>query len=173
MPMVHSVPKHGAAADTGAAAAIDSIAVVRISLIAMYKDARGAAEIDTVQRNVRIANSGLLQRAQCGELPLVPGTPVLTIVPLGGLNSVKLVWNASTDELTGERDVEMYAVYRRVWGSADWGEPLTNVPGAGVATLQYTDNTVAPTVRYEYAISALDCTPAPSALSAASNITVP
>jgi hypothetical protein len=67
----------------------------------------------------------------------------------------------------------MYAVYRRVFGSLDWGEPLTNVPGAGIATLQYTDNTVFPATRYEYAISALDCTPAPSALTAASNILVP
>ena len=173
LPIYHSVPKHGAAADTGSAATIDSIAVVRVSLIAMYKDPRGGTVLDTVQRNIRIANTGLLQRAQCGEIPLVPGTPVLTIVPLGGLNAVKIVWAASSDELTGERDVEMYAVYRRIFGAVDWGEPLTNVPGAGIATLQYTDNTVAPATRYEYAISALDCTPAPSGLTAASNILVP
>ena len=173
MPMYHSVPKHATAADTGSAAAIDSIAVVKISLIAMYKDPRGQVVIDTVQRNVRIANQGLLQRAQCGEIPIAPGQPTLTIVPIGGLNAVKLVWAASTDELTGERDVEMYAVYRRLWGTLDWSEPLANVPGAGVATLQYTDNTVAPSTRYEYAISALDCTPAPSALTAPSNIIVP
>ena len=173
LPMLHSVPKHGTAADTGSAATIDSIAVVKVNLIAMYKDPRGSTVLDTVQRNIRIANQGLLQRAQCGEIPIVPGTPVLTIVPLGGLNAVKLVWAASTDELTGERDVEMYAVYRRIFGTPDWSEPLTNVPGAGVATLQYTDNTVAPATRYEYAISALDCTPAPSALTAPSNILVP
>ncbi len=173
LPMFHSVPKHATSADTGSAAAIDSIAVVRVSLIAMFKDRKGNVELDTVQRNIRIANTGLLQRAQCGEVPLVPGAPVLSIVPLGGLNSVKLVWSASADELSGERDVEMYAVYRRVFGALDWGEPLTNVPGAGVASLQYTDNTVAPAVRYEYALSALDCTPAPSGLTAASNILVP
>ncbi len=173
LPVFHSVPRHGAAADTGTAATIDSISVVKVNLIAMFRDARGATEIDTVQRNIRIANQGLLQRAQCGELPIVPGVPVLSIQVLGGLNAVRLVWSASTDELSGERDVEMYAVYRRVFGSADWGEPMANVPGAGVATIQYTDNTVVPGVRYDYAISALDCTPAPSALTAASNILVP
>lgn len=173
LPMYHSVPKHGTAADTGSAATIDSIAVVKVSLIAMYMDPRGSVVIDTVQRNVRIANQGLLQRAQCGEIPIAPGQPTLTMVTIGGLNAVKLVWAASTDELTGERDVEMYAIYRRNFGVLDWGEPLTNVPGAGVATLQYTDNTVDPAMRYEYAISALDCTPAPSALSAASNILMP
>lgn len=173
MPLYHSVPKHATAADTGSAAAVDSVAVVRVSMIAMYRDPRGSTTLDTVQRNIRIANSGLLQRAQCGELPITPGQPVLSIVLIGGLNSVKLVWAASTDELTGERDVEMYAVYRRVNGSVDWGEPLTNVPGAGVASLQYTDNTVSPATTYQYAVSALDCTPAPSALTAPSTITVP
>ena len=173
LPLYHSVPKHATAADTGSAAGIDSVSVVRVSLIAMYKDPRGATVLDTVQRNIRIANQGLLQRAQCGEIPLAPGAPALTIVPIGGLNSVKLVWNASTDELTGERDVEMYAVYRRLWGTLEWGEPLANVPGAGVATLQFADNTVSPTTRYDYAISALDCTPAPSVLTAASTILVP
>jgi type II secretory pathway pseudopilin PulG len=173
LPMYHSVPKHAVAADTGAAATIDSIALVRVSLIAMYKDPRGSTVIDTVQRAIRIANQGLLQRAQCGEFPLVPGTPVLNIVPIGGLPAVRLVWAASADEITGERDVEMYAVYRRVSGTLTWGEPITNVPGAGVATLQYTDNTVDSAIIYDYAISALDCTPAPSALTAFSTIPVP
>ena len=173
LPLYHSVPKHATAADTGSAAGIDSVSVVRVSLIAMYKDPRGATVLDTVTRNIRIANQGLLQRAQCGEIPITPGQPVLSIVPIGGLNSVKLVWAASTDELSGERDVEMYAVYRRLFGTLDWGEPLANVPGAGVATLQYTDNTVAPSTKYDYAISALDCTPAPSALTAFSTILVP
>jgi Tfp pilus assembly protein FimT len=173
LPLYHSVAKHAAAADTGSAAAIDSVSVVRVSLIAMYKDPRGATVLDTVTRNIRIANQGLLQRAQCGEIPITPGAPTLSIVTIGGLNSVKLVWAASTDELTGERDVEMYAVYRRLNGTVDWGEPLANVPGAGVASLQFTDNTVFSTSRYDYAISALDCTPAPSALTAASTILVP
>jgi type II secretory pathway pseudopilin PulG len=173
LPLFHSTPKHGAAADTGATAAIDSIAVVRISLIAMYKDPRGGTVLDTVQRDVKIANQGLLQRAQCGEIPLTPGAPTPSIVVIGGLNAVKLVWAASGDELTGERDVEMYAVYRRLFGTVDWGEPIANIPGAGTASLQFTDNTIFPATRFEYAISALDCTPAPSALTAPSSILVP
>jgi type II secretory pathway pseudopilin PulG len=173
LPMFHTVPRHGSAADTGATAVIDSIAVVKVSLIAMYKDPRGATVIDTVRRDIRIANQGLLQRSQCGESPITPGTPALNIVMLSGVNVVCLVWSASTDELAGERDVEMYAVYRRVFGAADWGEPLSNVPGAGLPTLQYVDDTVFPGTRYEYALSALDCTPAPSVRTATANILVP
>lgn len=173
IPLYHSVARHGVAADTGTAAAIDSVAVVRLSVISMYKDQRSNAVVDTVQRNIRIANQGLLQRAQCGEVPLTPGVPLTNLTVIATLPAVRLVWTASNDELTGERDVEMYAVYRRVNGTVDWGEPLTNVPGAGVATLIYVDNTVEPGIRYDYAISALDCTPAPSALTAFSTILVP
>jgi hypothetical protein len=173
LPLYHSASRHGASADTGAVAGVDSISVVRVSLIAFYKDARGKTVIDTVRRNIRIANQGLLQRSQCGDVPLSPGVPILSLVLQGGVNAVRLIWAASTDELAGERDVEMYAIYRRVFGSADWGEPLTNVPGSATPNLEYIDNTVQPAVRYEYAISSLDCTPMPSAPSAASNILVP
>ncbi len=172
LPMYHAVPRHGSAADTGATAVIDSIAIVKVSLIAMYKDARGGTVIDTVRRDIRIANQGLLQRSQCGESPIMPGTPALNQVTLSGAPAVRLIWNASTDELAGERDVEMYAIYRRVFGAADWGEPLTNVPGAGLPTLQYVDDAVFPGTRYEYAISALDCTPAPSLRTVSANILV-
>jgi type II secretory pathway pseudopilin PulG len=173
LPMFHSVARHGAAADTGSAGLIDSIAMVRVSLIAFYKDPRGATVVDTVQRDIRIANSGLLQRSTCGEVPLVPGVPALAIQLIGGLNTVRLTWSGSGDELAGERDVEMYAVYRRVWGTLDWGEPIANVPGSGTATVTFTDDTVNPLTRYDYALSALDCTPAPSALSPTANILVP
>lgn len=173
LPLYHSTSKHGAPADTGAVSVIDSVAIVKVNLISFYKDPRGTYVIDTVKRSIRIANQGLLQRAQCGENPLVPGVPTLSIQLLGGANAVRLLWNASGDELTGERDVEMYAVYRRLFGTADWGEPLANVPGAGLPTVTFLDDTVNPTVRYDYAISALDCTPAPSSLTTAVNILVP
>ncbi len=173
LPLYHTASRHGAAADTGALAVVDSVASVRLTLISMYRDPRGSVVIDTVQRSIRIANQGLLQRAQCGENPLVPGTPVPSIQLVGGFAAVRLIWNASGDELTGERDVEMYTVYRRLFGAVAWTEPLANVPGAGTATLSFTDNSVLPGSRYEYAISALDCTPAPSSLTAAVNILVP
>ncbi len=173
LPLYHSVGKHGAPADTGSVSVIDSVAMVKVALIAYYKDPRGAVVIDTVQRNIRIANQGLIQRSQCGEIPLLPGVPALNIVPIGGVNAVRLLWGASTDELTGERDVEMYAVYRRLLGSLDWGEPIANVPGAGLPTLQYVDDTVVPLVQYEYALSSLDCTPAPSGLTTPVSILVP
>jgi len=173
LPLMHSVPKHGSAADSGSAALIDSVAIVRLNLISVYRDPRGGAVIDSLQRNVRLANQGLLQRSQCGEVPLVPGVPALASIVISGLNAVRLTWASSVDELSGERDVEMYAIYRRVFGTMDWNEPLANIPGAGLATLNYTDSTVLPATRYEYAISALDCTPAPSALTATSAILIP
>ncbi len=173
LPLVHTVSRHGTAADTGVAARIDSVAIVRMNLISVYKNPRGGHVVDTLTRNVRLANQGLLQRAQCGDTPLAPGTPALASIIISGLKAVRLTWAASTDELTGERDVEMYAIYRRVAGTTDWREPLVNIPGAGLATLNYTDSTVLPATQYEYAISALDCTPAPSALTAISSILIP
>jgi hypothetical protein len=173
LPLYHTANRHGAAADTGAFAVIDSIASVRLNLISMYRDPRGSVVIDTVQRSIRIANQGLLQRAQCGEAPLVPGTPTLSVQVVGGFSALRLQWNASADELTGERDVEMYTVYRRIFGAVDWTEPLANVPGAGTATLSFTDSNVNPGVTYEYALAALDCTPAPSAFTPAVNRLVP
>jgi prepilin-type N-terminal cleavage/methylation domain-containing protein len=172
LPLLHSEPRHGVAADSGVAARIDSVAIVRINLISTYKNPRGGHVVDTLQRSVRLANQGLLQRAQCGEAPLAPGAPTLTQTLLGALPAVSVSWAASVDELNGERDVEMYALYRRVVGTPDWGEPLANVPGSGIATLLYTDGNVVPLTQYQYAISALDCTPAPSALSPVTNILI-
>jgi prepilin-type N-terminal cleavage/methylation domain-containing protein len=173
LPVFHSVARHGSTADTGATASIDSIAVVRLTAVAVYRDPRGGYSVDTLRRDIRLANQGLLQRAQCGEIPLSPGTPVLLNTTLGGLPAVRVQWGASTDELTGERDVEMYAVYRRINGSLDWGEPLANVPGAGMAILTFVDNAIVPATRYDYALTALDCTPAPSPLTPIATILVP
>jgi hypothetical protein len=173
LPLFHSVPRHGAPADTGALAMIDSIAVVRLNLIALYRDPRGGTVIDTVRRSIRLANQGLLQRSQCGEAPLAPGAPTLLNILIATQKAVRITWASSTDELAGERDVEMYAVYRRVFGTPDWGEPLANVPGGGTAIQSHIDNAVFAATRYEYAITALDCTPTPSAITAAASILVP
>jgi type II secretory pathway pseudopilin PulG len=173
LPIFHQATRHGSTLDTGATAAIDSISVVRVTLVHVYKDPRGGSVIDTLQRNIRIANSGLLVRAQCGEAPLVPGAPTGVIQYVSGVPWVRLTWPASTDELTGERDVEMYALYRRPFGSTDWGEPYANVPGAGLATLTFQDNAVVSGDNFEYAVTALDCTPAPSQLSPSVSVPVP
>jgi type II secretory pathway pseudopilin PulG len=173
LPVFHQAARHGSTLDTGSTAVIDSISVVRVTLVHVFKDPRGGSVIDTLQRNIRIANSGLLVRAQCGEAPIEPGTPTAIIQTVSGVPWVRLSWPASTDELTGERDVEMYAVYRRPQGSTDWGEPYANVPGAGLATLTFQDNAVVSGNVFEYAVAALDCTPAPSPLSPLVTIPVP
>lgn len=173
LPLFHGASRHGSTADTGVVARIDSIAIVRLNLVSVYKDPRGGYVIDTLQRSVRLANQGLQQRSQCGDAPLAPAGPVLSLVLVAGRSAVRLRWSASPDESGGERDVEMYAIYRRIYGALDWSEPLANVPGAGTATLSYTDDGVMSGTRYEYAVSALDCTPAPSALTATVNIHLP
>lgn len=173
LPLYHTASRHGIPSDTGAVSLIDSIAVVRVKLVTVFRNPRGGYSVDTLQRNVRIANQGLLQRAQCGESPLAPGTPSSVIQMVAGLPAVQLTWSASGDELSGERDVEMYAVYRRLLGAVAWGEPLANVPGTGDATLQFLDNNVATGNTYQYAITALDCTPAPSTITPLTAILVP
>jgi prepilin-type N-terminal cleavage/methylation domain-containing protein len=166
LPLFHSVVRHGAQNDTGPSALIDSIAVVRVRMIAIFKDPRGKHVTDTLWRDIKVANQGLLVRAQCGEIPLTPGAPSTDVSTVAFRRVVTLTWNASTDENAGERDVEMYAVYRRVNGTIDWGEPIANVPASGLATTSYVDDTPVVGTTYDYAISALDCTPAPSTLSA-------
>ena len=173
LPLYHAAPRHGTPADTGAVSLIDSVAIVRVKLVTVFKNPRGGYSVDTLQRNIRIANQGLLQRAQCGEAPLSPGAPTATIQLIAGLNAVQLTWSSSSDELSGERDVEMYAVYRRLQGAATWGEPMVNVPGAGTAVLSYLDNAVSSGDTYEYAITALDCTPVPSPITPLTTILVP
>jgi hypothetical protein len=94
----------------------------------------------------------------------------LTAAVTGG-NQVTLTWNPSPDETGGEKDVFQYALFRRKLPNTDWDETLVSVP-AGDPSYSYDDTSV-PSGQYVYAVSAIDCTPAPSALTSSVTVTIP
>ncbi len=85
---------------------------------------------------------------------------------------VRLIWNPSVDEESGEGDVVRYLIYRRTVGEGvDWGNPIVSIP-AGADSYSYKDATVEPGKSYDYAHGAQDCTPSLSPLSAPQQVTV-
>ena len=124
LPLFHSAGYHGTAGDTAGSARTDSIRLVQVRLTARFKDPRSVAVTRAEERSIRIANSGLNGVTTCGEAPLAVAavTPTLQAGP-----SVRLTWNASSDETASEKDVERYAVYRRLQADAAFGEPIAGV----------------------------------------------
>jgi hypothetical protein len=77
---------------------------------------------------------------------------------------------AATDEASGEKDVARYIIWRRVTGSADWGDPYESIP-AGLTSYTYNDMVVDSNTSYQYGLAAQDCTPKLSSLRVSSAIT--
>ncbi len=127
----------------------------------------------TVNSQTSLANIGLSQRNSCGDVPLNPGTPVATAnidaVTLT-TTSVQLAWTASPDETSGEKDVERYAVFRRIVGDP-WGEPIDQVGKSNSSSYTWEDFDIQPGVSFEYGISAQDCSPANSSMRVSAAIT--
>ena len=171
LPLYHFERIHGANSDTGKSALTDSIRSVRVRISSVYKDARGDSALRAVEGSIRLLNAGLVKYSSCGEPPLpsalaaAPGTNAL------GEKIVSLSWVRSIDEGSGERDVERYALFRRVFGSPDWGEPIASVP-SGLVNYQYVDGDVVVGDIWEYGLISQDCTPASSSLSTAGPISI-
>ncbi len=174
LPLAHSVPIHASAADTGAMARIDGIRGVRVDLTATNGLTGEEEHTIQVSRLVWLPNVGLVTSTSCGAKPLAVPTPGASgvIDATSGEPQVELSWSRSTDEGGGEGDVVRYVVWRRLYGSGDWGAPYLSIP-AGASSYSYADRAVDPGVTYEYAISAQDCTPTLSDQSAAVAVTVP
>lgn len=162
LPMRHSVPRHGDAADTGRAGFIDSVRVVRVRLQTVARDDRtGQVDTLTQESSIRIMNAGLLKRTSCGELPRAPSwrsapSPVTVV---NGSPVVELAFEPSADEGGGERDVMRYVLYRRDATDAEWGEPIGSIVANGSEAYPLQDRTGAAGARYQYGVAAMDCTP--------------
>jgi len=167
LPLRHSALQHENAADTGRAALIDSIRLVRVRMIGRYRDARGAEVRDTVEHSIRIANAGLLHFAACGEKPAAPSAVEGRARVRSGQPYVEVEWRASGDERAGEKDVERYVIYRRPKGAQQFGEPIASVLAARFTTYAHRDIDVRPGEEWIYGVAAQDCTPAisPTVLS--------
>jgi len=171
LPMQHTVPIHGAPSDTAGSGRVDSLRGVEVNLT-VTNGRTGAEERKlAITRTIRFPNAGLAVKKTCGDAPIL-GVGLLALDTLvGGAPAVRLRWNQATDEAGGERDVQLYVIWRRLLGDPDWGVPYLSIP-AGQASYVYLDVDVVPLNTYEYALAAQDCTPLTSS-QATAQILVP
>lgn len=172
LPLYHSVPMHGSPADTGGFALIDSIRSVRVRLTAVYHDPRLGDVLRPIDATIRLLNAGLVNRTTCGQPPL--GVAVASATSVAGATSpfVKLTWDPSLDDGTGENDVDRYAIFRRPDTAATFIQPFASVP-AGAPNYTYVDGDVKSGDRWIYGVAAMDCTPSSSPVSTTGVIVVP
>jgi len=155
----------------------DSIRTVTVTVNGVFNgyDLQNKAKtyVRTVNSQTALANIGLAQRNSCGDVPLNPGIPVAVMmvdaVTLANTH-VELTWSASADEASGERDVERYAIFRRLVGDA-WGEPLDQVGKSNSSSYTWQDFDLQAGNSFEYGIVAQDCSPANSSMRTSAPIT--
>jgi prepilin-type N-terminal cleavage/methylation domain-containing protein len=161
MPLIHTAVLHGSTADTGKSAQTDSVKAVRIHFLAAARDARtGKDALRSVEIQVRMMNSGLLDFNSCGALPQPePAPTVVTNVAGAATRFAKLTWLPSPDDnSSGEKDIERYAIYRKRLATDPWGDPIESVI-AGKASYSFTDYAVVLNGTYIYSVVPQDCSP--------------
>ncbi|MBL8958837.1 MAG: type II secretion system protein [Gemmatimonadetes bacterium] len=147
----------------------DSIRTVTMSVRGVFQGYDLQNKTKTWERNVstqtNMPNIGLSQRNSCGDIPLNPGSPTAAIVldPVtGATERVRITFAKSNDETSGEKDVERYAVFRRLVGDP-WEEPVAVVGKSGGPYL-YEDFDIQFGNTYQYGVAAQDCSPANSTI---------
>ena len=171
LPLWHSVPIHFAIADTGSAARIDSLRAVLVSFSVTNGLSGSSERRRPLSRYIRLPNVGLATKQTCGDPPIL-GTAIGAAWDAAA-NGVDLTWNAAVDEISGERDVVRYVIWRRAMGDSTWGDPFLSFPPAGTPTYIYTDRDVTSGSKYQYGLAAQDCTPANSNLVASAEVDIP
>ncbi|MDB4898391.1 MAG: hypothetical protein JWN53_199 [Gemmatimonadetes bacterium] len=175
LPLYHA-QTHGSTADTGASALTDSVRAVRLHFLAASRDFRtGKDSYRPVDALVRLLNAGLLHVASCGLPPLGPSSVSVTssvASPPGGVHSVTIAWSAAMDDnLTGEKDIERYAIFRRRDTDPAFGDPISSIP-AGKASYSFVDTAVLPGATYVYGVASQDCTPTMSNVTSSTAVVV-
>jgi prepilin-type N-terminal cleavage/methylation domain-containing protein len=173
LPVYHLAKIHGSTADTGKSALADSIKAVRVRMTAMFRDRNGVQIIRRIDQTIQLMNAGLIHRNSCGEAPIGPSpSAAVGTDPATGDPMVTVTWPKSSDEGSGEKDVERYSIFKRASGAAAFGEPLASIP-AGSATYSFVDPSVEHGESYVYGITAQDCTPMVSSMSSTGTVTIP
>lgn len=173
LPLYHGII-HGAVDDTGKFARTDSIRAVRVHFLTAARDPRTNQDaLRTVETMVRVMNSGLLDRTSCGQPPYPGGTPLVITNLITQTPKATITWTKSSDDNAGEKDIERYAIFRRLSSQTVFGDPISSVPGRLAATYTYVDNAVTQGQTYVYGIAAQDCTPALSAVVSSLAVTIP
>ncbi len=171
LPLSHSVPIHLAIADTGAAARIDSVRAVLVSFSVTNGLSGSSERRRPLSRYIRLPNVGLSTKQTCGDPPIL-GTGIAAVWN-PATTGVDLTWNAAVDELSGERDVVRYVIWRKTISDSSWGDPFLSFPPAGTPSYVYTDRDVTSGSKYLYGLAAQDCTPANSNLVASAEVDIP
>ena len=172
LPAAHTEPIHGSPGDTGAVALADSIRAVRVSYSATNGQEGDREARREITRLIRMPNAGVAVMRSCGNRPLL-GTNLASVgvAPTATTpGHVLLSWGAATDEITGERDVMRYVIWRRKNTDPDWGDPLVSVAPGGATPYTYQDFSAVADQQYRYALAAQDCTPQYSTLSATGDV---
>jgi type II secretory pathway pseudopilin PulG len=178
LPLSHSVKLHMSPADTGAAARVDSLRGVRITITATNGLTGAEERRRTITRMIRLPNAGLVNRANCGDEPQATGIvfpmPPVVVNPLTGDLAIQLSWTPSNDEGSGEKDVVRYVVWRRAPTDPAFTDldPYVSIP-AGAPSYVYLDEDVQSGDIFNYAVAAQDCTPSLSSLTTAGPVVVP
>ena len=165
---------HGAIDDTAQYALPDSVRAVRVHFLTAAKDPRtGVDALRTIDILVRLMNAGLLTRTSCGQPPYSSGLPVAVSSIAGAVPKIiRITWPKSADDGGGEKDIERYAIFRRLSSATSFGDPISSIPASQAATYTFTDVGVPAGVTYVYGIAAQDCTPLLSGVTASAPVTV-
>jgi prepilin-type N-terminal cleavage/methylation domain-containing protein len=178
LPLIHTAPIHGTSADTGRSALTDSILQVRANFTSVYHDPRTGQDVARrMDMRVKLMNSGLVKYSMCGNPPLGV-TPSATLAMVNGVPVVTVSWGKSIDETTGEKDVERYAIYRRLSTSAAFDEPFASVPAglpSGQTSYSLPDTDLLPGLgqTWIYGVASQDCTPLSSPITEAPAVVIP
>jgi len=176
LPVVHTAPIHGSAADTSRSALTDSVREVKVQFTSLYHDSKTNKDIPRrMQQTIRLMNAGLIHHTTCGNPPLGV-TTAATATAANGTSIlqpfVTVSWTRSVDDATGEKDVERYAIYRRLSSSTTFDQPIASVPG-GAPSYSFTDTDVLTGQTWIYGVSAQDCTPSSSPIGQSSPVVIP
>lgn len=174
LPLFHTAITHGNPADTGKFALVDSIRTIRVRMTIVFHDRNGDV-FRRLDNTIRLMNSGLIRRTTCGDPP--PGVTPLATASIDGVTGnpkVTITWGKSSDETGGEKDVERYSLYRRLFGAATtMDDVFASIPAAGTASYSFVDTDVKTGEVWIYGASAQDCTPTTSSVNFAGQVTIP
>ena len=174
LPLAKTAMYRGVTPDTGTAVTtrIDQVRGVEVT----YEATKPSGSTRNVVRYmVPMPNTmGARQSRACGRAPIAPGAAA--VAWNADSNAVMLSWSKAVDDGSGETDAVRYVLWRRLAGTAIWGEPLSTVSVVGgTTTYSLKDAGVERGLgrTYQYGIAVQDCTPNLSTLSASATVVVP
>ena len=110
----------GRTADTASRRSPTAFAQVSVQFTSVFHDPRtGNTDVTaTQQATIHLMNAGLIHHSTCGQRRSASGAGDGAVTAANGTTIpqtfVTISWTASVDEGAGEKDVERYALYRRL-----------------------------------------------------------